>query len=226
MAKLYNLARMTTATTGTGTITLGAAVSGYLTFSGAGAADGDVLGYAIKDGVNSEIGTGTYSLSGTTLTRAVITSTNSNAAISLSGAAEVFITASNHDFFAPGTLMLFQQTTAPAGWTKQTTHNDKLLRVVSGTASSGGTNAFSTVNAQTVVGSSTLSSAQLAAHTHPPNFGTGYLEFNPSGGNGTWNGGPGMSVVSVAPNTGSGSAHSHAITMSILYVDLIIATKD
>lgn len=92
MAKLYNLARMTTATTGTGTITLGAAVLGYLTFAQAGVSNGDVVDYAIKDGANSEIGYGTYTLSGTTLTRTVTNSTNSNAAISLSGAAEVFIT--------------------------------------------------------------------------------------------------------------------------------------
>ena len=39
MGKLYNLARMTTATVGTGTIALGAAVSGYLTFANAGVAD-------------------------------------------------------------------------------------------------------------------------------------------------------------------------------------------
>lgn len=92
MAKLYNLARMTTATTGTGTITLGSAVAGYLTFAQAGVANSDVVDYAIKDGNDSEIGTGTYTSSGTTLTRTVTKSTNSNAAINLSGAAEVFIT--------------------------------------------------------------------------------------------------------------------------------------
>ena len=51
--------------------------------------------------------------------------------------------------FPAGTTMLFQQTTAPTGWTKQTTHNDKALRVVSGTASSGGTLAFTTVFGRT-----------------------------------------------------------------------------
>ena len=44
----------------------------------------------------------------------------------------------NIELFPTGTLMLFQQTAAPTGWTKQTTHDDKALRVVSGTASSGG----------------------------------------------------------------------------------------
>lgn len=98
MAKLYNLARMTTATTGTGTITLGSAVSGFLSFSGSGIADGDTVTYAIKDGANSEIGRGVYTASGTTLTRSVLKSTNSNSAISLSGSAEVFITAAAEDF--------------------------------------------------------------------------------------------------------------------------------
>lgn len=92
MAKLYNLARMTTTTTGTGTVTLGSAVAGYLTFAQAGVANGDVVDYAIKDGNDSEIGTGTYTSSGTTLTRTVTKSTNSDAALNLSGAAEVFIT--------------------------------------------------------------------------------------------------------------------------------------
>jgi hypothetical protein len=92
MAKLFNLARMTTTTTGTGTITLGAAVSGYLSFAGAGVANSDVIDYAIKDGNSSEIGIGTYSSSGPTLTRTVTKSTNSNSPINLSGAAEVFIT--------------------------------------------------------------------------------------------------------------------------------------
>lgn len=92
MAKLYNLARMTTATTGTGTITLESAVSGYLAFDRAGVANGDTISYGIRDGAHSEIGTGVYSSSGTTLTRKVTKSTNVNAAINLSGTAEIFIT--------------------------------------------------------------------------------------------------------------------------------------
>lgn len=93
MAKLYNLARMTTATVGTGTITLGSASPSYLTFALAGVLNGDIVDYAILDGANSEIGTGTYTSAGTTLTRTVTKSTNSNAAISLSGTATVFIDA-------------------------------------------------------------------------------------------------------------------------------------
>lgn len=102
MAKiLYDLARMTTATTGTGTITLGsAATSGgvtFLSFSAAGVQDGDTVTYAIADTNASEIGRGVYTASGTTLTRSVLKSTNSNSAISLSGNAQVFITAAAED---------------------------------------------------------------------------------------------------------------------------------
>ena len=92
MGKLFNLARMSTATTGTGTITLGSAVTGYLTFAQAGVANSDVVSYGIVDGNSREVGTGTYTTSGTTLTRTVTNSTNSNNAIDLSGSAEVFIT--------------------------------------------------------------------------------------------------------------------------------------
>ena len=98
MAQLYNLARMTTATTGTGTITLASAVGSYLTFAQAGASDGETVTYAITEGLQREIGRGVYTSSGTTLTRTVLKSTNNNAAISLSGTAEVMITAAAEDF--------------------------------------------------------------------------------------------------------------------------------
>src|SRR5210317_526087 len=50
----------------------------------------------------------------------------------------------NAEPFPAGTSMLFQQTAAPTGWTKQTTHNDKALRIVTGTVGTGGSSAFST----------------------------------------------------------------------------------
>ena len=66
-----------------------------------------------------------------------------------------------------GTKMLFAQEAAPTGWTKETIHNDKTLRVVSGSGGgSGGVQAFSTVFGRTAVDASSLSIAQLAAHTH------------------------------------------------------------
>jgi hypothetical protein len=94
MVKLVNRAKMTTSTTGTGTITLGSAVDGFQTFTAAGVADGDTVRYCIEDGTSSfELGSGVFTASGTTLTRVVSESSNSDNAISLSGDAIVFITA-------------------------------------------------------------------------------------------------------------------------------------
>lgn len=98
MVVLANRAKMSTTTTGTGTITLGSAEDGYQTFADAGVIDGDVVRYVIEDGSNWEIGTGTYTASGTTLSRTVSESSNSDAAINLSGSATVFVSATSEDF--------------------------------------------------------------------------------------------------------------------------------
>lgn len=97
MVVLVNRAKMSTSTTGTGTITLGSAVDGYQTFADAGVSDGDVVRYVIEDGDNWEIGTGTYTATGTTLSRTVSESNNADSAITLTGSAEVFITATAAD---------------------------------------------------------------------------------------------------------------------------------
>lgn len=98
MVTLVNRAKMSTSTTGTGTITLGSAEDGYQSFADAGVSDGDVVRYVIEEGNNWEIGTGTYTASGTTLTRNVIESSNSDSAITLAGAAVVFVSATVEDF--------------------------------------------------------------------------------------------------------------------------------
>ena len=99
MVKLVNRAKMTTATTGTGTITVGSAVDGFQTFAAAGVSNGETIRYTIEDGTNWEVGSGTYNAG--TLTRSVDESSNAGSAISLSGSAIVFVTASDADIQQP-----------------------------------------------------------------------------------------------------------------------------
>lgn len=69
-----------------------------------------------------------------------------------------------------GTVMLFQQSAAPVGWTKLTSHDNKALRVVSGGVSSGGnltfTSAFSSRGTSGSVAGTGLSVAQMPTHSH------------------------------------------------------------
>ena len=82
----------TTTTTGTGTVTLAGAVSGYQTFAAVG--DGNSTYYTIAGGTEWEVGIGTYTASGTTLSRTtVISSSNSGSLVTFSaGTKNVFVT--------------------------------------------------------------------------------------------------------------------------------------
>ena len=128
-------------------------------------------------------------------------------------------------YLPSGTAMMFVQTSAPTGWTKSTTHDNKALRVVSGTASTGGSVAFTTAFAsQTpVIGATTLTTAQMPAHTHDA---VSYVTINYAGGGLTGYSSSGFVATS---STGGGGSHTHtssAINLAVSYVDVIIATKD
>jgi hypothetical protein len=86
--------RETTTTTGTGTITLGGAATGFQSFSVIG--DSNTTFYTIQlSNTNEwEVGIGTYTLSGTTLSRdTILESSNSGSAVNFSaGSKDVFVT--------------------------------------------------------------------------------------------------------------------------------------
>ena len=75
----------TTTTTGTGTITLAGAVSGFQSFAAVGNANTTYYTIAGQTTSEFEIGIGTYTTSGTTLSRdTILTSSNSNLAVNFS----------------------------------------------------------------------------------------------------------------------------------------------
>lgn len=75
----------TTTTTGTGTLTLGGAVTGYQSFSAIGNANTTYYAIYASGGSEWEVGLGTYTASGTTLSRdTVLASSNSGSLVSFS----------------------------------------------------------------------------------------------------------------------------------------------
>jgi hypothetical protein len=112
LTQLYNLVRVSTATTGTGTVTLGGAVANYLTFAQGGVATGATVRYGILDANGAkEVGHGVYTLSGLTLTR-VLENSSTGSLINLSGSAQVFITPSALDFARTGSFTLTASVTS------------------------------------------------------------------------------------------------------------------
>ena len=148
--------------------------------------------------------------------------------------------------FAAGTVLLFAQTSAPTGWTKNTSAgNNHALRVVTGTAGSGGSVDFTTAFASQAVtgsvsvsgsaGATTLTTPQIPSHTHSANifpsafgsirFGRGAAYEAPAGTvdtNATGGGGSHSHPLTISSSSFSGNA----INMAVRYIDVIRATKD
>ena len=170
------------------TTSTGVDVTGNITVSGTVdgrdvASDGTLL-----DGLTSSTGVLKSSVT-------VATQPQSNNSTKVATTAYVRTAISEAQAFPSGTKMLFQQTNAPTGWTKQTSGVDnKALRVVSGTAGSGGTNAFS----------NTLADRSITA-----NSGNATAGGNISVANTTAGGNVNISSVST-----SGTVNSHTLTIN------------
>lgn len=187
MVKLVNRAKMTTPTTGTGTLTLGSASSGYQTFAAAGIVAGDVVRYVIEDSGNWEIGVGTYSSTGPTLTRTPSESSSGGAAITLSGNATVFVSTAAADLQE---LVAFSETfvlPAADGTSGQalTTNGAGALgfSTIKSGATGGGSNAVFVENDQTVTTSYTITTGKNAMTTGPITVNSGVTVTVPTGSN-------------------------------------------
>ena len=149
----------------------------------------------------------------------------------------------NAEPFPSGTSMLFQQTAAPTGWTKQTTHNDKAIRLQTGTVGTGGSVAFSTAMATPAVAggsvsgdpgsnlsvdagnlsvsmsgnisSTTLSVNQIPSHTHQNKKANANNPAN-TVNNDIRTQGPAINVnqLPITGATGGGGSHNHGHNLS------------
>ena len=221
-----------------------------ITPNGSGKVVLDGLSYPTSDGTNGQVittnGSGTLSFGTVDLsvkaniasptftgTPAAPTASAGTNTTQLATTAFVTTAVANAEPFPSGTSMLFQQTNAPTGWTKQTTHNDKAIRLVTGSVGTGGSAAFSSalgtpsvsvgsisgnagynlgVNVSGNISNHTLSVNSIPSHSHVyrrPN--------NPSSVSAI--GANNIAVTGVSnnistSNTGNSGAHSHGHNLS------------
>ena len=147
---------------------------------------------------------------------------------------------SKYGIIPKNSVSIFYQASAPTGWTKLTTHNDKALRVVSGTGGgSGGGLAFSSVftsnipisgsvTASGTVGDTTLLLQQLPSHAHasgssvnvrPGTPGVTTRALNSTGPNGST---VGADEPHSHPFSGTSSPYSTSFNLNVNYIDVII----
>ena len=141
------------------------------------------------------------------------------------------------DEIESGTKMVFYQASAPTGWTKDTTHGDKALRVVSGSGGgSGGTHNLSSPPSTShghsdtfSVANHTLTLSQIPSHTHGGGFWV-------SGSSWGFTSGSSVKSQSSTNSAGGGGGHNHGLTGSVSsngptafapkYIDVIVCEKD
>jgi hypothetical protein len=139
-----------------------------------------------------------------------------------------------------GTRMLFQQTSAPTGWTKITdaAYNNVAIRLVTGTVSSGGDIDFTSAFSATLASEGhALTVNEIPLHGHPARFTPGGgSKTNDTGGIAMENSNVGVNhaaftgALSDTPGrqigcTGGDEEHTHTIDIAVKYRDFILAEK-
>jgi len=142
-----------------------------------------------------------------------------------------------NNLYAPaGTVMIFYQSSPPAGWAQVKNNNDSMLRVVNSAGGSGGSNsptAFDVPAHAHTTSSVSLSVAQIPPHSHSVSVanraiykGSGvYIESGDS-----YN--LDKKTTYTTSNSGSGAAHNHgqtsskgAVSFRPKYINVMTAVK-
>lgn len=124
--------------------------------------------------------------------------------------------------FPSGTVMPFNQTAAPTGWTKLLTNDNKAFRCVTGNVGTGGTNSFTSQFTSINTGGTALTLANLFAHAHTTNAGVAQTaqidepDFNF----------PRFTAGTDTSTVGSSTTHLHTADLAVAYVDLMLASKN
>jgi hypothetical protein len=130
--------------------------------------------------------------------------------------------------FDTGTAILFHQNVAPTGWTKDTTYNDRALRITSGTITAGGVQPSSACFARTVSDSAALDTNTLPYHQHQETCCANYTPADQVGSEikGFADSTGPTSSSSYTIGSGAGWGHSHGMDIRVQYVDCVICVKD
>ena len=183
----------TSTTTGTGTFTLAGAVTGFQSFSAIG--DGNTTYYAIVGSAEWEVGLGTYTSSGTTLSRdTILESSNGGTAVNFSaGTKNVFVTyPAEKSLYLDGSNNAIGLGTVSATTTLTNATGLPLTTGVTGTlpVANGGTNQTSYTDGQLLIGNTTgntLAKATLTAGTGiSVTNGAGSITINNSAPSAEW----------------------------------------
>ena len=159
---------------------------------------------------------------------------------------EKWIALNRRSYMESGTICVFQQASAPTGWTRLEDNDDVMLRVVTGTPSSGGSSGMTALLA-----SRTIDGSQMPVHTHSASYTLAsagahthtYTFFSSESDNRRNSGGAAQHdnvwKSTSSQTTGSAGAHTHtfsgetgttgtgaACDFAVEYVDFIEAQKD